>query len=156
MNYEMNDGMIGISDDRLQHVRGVATRAYQLSKRLFGWDENKAQEMFFLGFVHDAGYQFSANQRQHEERGGNILRRSGYNYWREVYYHGSPGSPYQSDELFILNLADMQTSGKGERVSLQQRLDDIAARYGYSSEQYIRARALADELIDRLDRVKNT
>lgn len=38
-----------------------------------------------------------------------------------------------SEELFILNLADMITSSKGERCSFDERLGSVVERYGKDS-----------------------
>ena len=78
------------------------------------------------------------------------MHEIGYKHWREVYYHGNPDSPYDSDELFVLNLADMQTSSDGQRVTIEERLDDIASRYGNNSSQFILARRLAQSIEQKL------
>ena len=140
----MNDAsdVIGIGDDRLLHMRGVAERAYELAGELFHWPETKRREMFVLGFVHDIGYRFAHQQTDHEELGGSILQSSGYRYWREISSHGESESTYWSDELIVLNLADMQTGPNGERLSMDERLRDIGERYGSGSEQYVQAERL--------------
>lgn len=137
---------IGISDDRLLHVRGVARRAREIARDVFGWDDAACRDMFTLGFVHDIGYEYAEDQRDHENIGGAILRETGFKYWREVYHHGRPNCDYQSDELFVLNLADMQTDSRGNRVTLDARLADIGERYGHEAIQYTTAAALAEEL----------
>lgn len=148
---DSNDSqLIGISNNRLLHMRQVAARAQEISIEIFGWPEHKARSMFILGFLHDIGYAFSSDQRQHEELGGECLHEIGYKHWREVYYHGNPDSPYDSDELFVLNLADMQTSSGGQRVTMEERLDDIASRYGNDSLQFILAQRLAQSIEKKL------
>ncbi|SCW51475.1 hypothetical protein SAMN02910400_01098 [Lachnospiraceae bacterium C10] len=75
-------------------------------------DEFYAKKMFHLGLVHDIGYQFTDNSKEHAHVGGEFLREEGYEYWKEVYDHGNPDLPKRpSDEWFILNMADMQTDG---------------------------------------------
>ena len=74
------------------------------------------------------------------------LRTTGYKYWHEVYHHGRPNYDYQCDELFTLNLADMQTDSRGNRVTLDARLADIGERYGNDAIQYTTAAALAEAL----------
>jgi len=137
---------IGISDDRLLHVRQVARRAQEIAHDVFGWDDTKCREMFVMGFVHDIGYEYAEEQREHENIGGELLRGTEFSYWKEVYHHGRPGSSYQSDELFVLNLADMQTDSRGNRVTVDERLNDIASRYGKDAIQYTTADELAKEL----------
>lgn len=149
----MDRGYLGIDNNRLLHMRAVGERAAELGKSLFGWDEGKCQELFVLGYLHDVGYQYSRLQLDHEEIGGLLLKTSGYKYWQEVYYHGVPGSSYQSDELLILNLADMGTSKDGRRISMAERLKDIAERYGDESEQYCKAAVLIKEIRERLESI---
>ena len=134
--------VLGISDDRLLHMRGVAERAYELAGELFGWPEEKRREMFVMGFLHDVGYRFVEQQTEHEECGGRILGSSGYGYWREIQHHGAPDSTFWSDELLILNMADMETGPNGDHVTMVERLRDIGDRYGDESEQYTRAEQL--------------
>lgn len=151
-----NSSTIGLSNDRLLHVRQVAKRAQEISVEIFRWSETKAKAMFILGFLHDVGYAFSSDQRQHEELGGEILRENSYEYWREVYFHGDPDSPYDSDELFVLNLADMQTSSDGRRVTIEERLEDIATRYGKDSSQFTLAQRLANSLEQKLKTINDS
>ena len=148
------DDYLKIDDDRLLHVRGVGERAEELAHELFDWDEDKCREMFVLGYLHDVGYQYSRDQLEHEEIGGELLKRAGYQYWREVYYHGVPEPEYQSDELMILNISDMETSKDGRRISMDERLADIADRYGDDSKQYIKAKKLVTELKNWLSDIR--
>lgn len=74
------------------------------------------------------------------------MKEAGYSYWREVRWHGMPCAPYYSDELLVLNIADMLVSKGGERIPLSQRLDDIGRRYGLDSEQLVQAKRLACEI----------
>ncbi|MCI6845344.1 MAG: HD domain-containing protein [Coriobacteriaceae bacterium] len=135
-----------IDDDRLLHVRGVGERAEELANELLDWQEAKCRAMFMLGYLHDVCYQYSRNQLEHEEIGGELLKQAGYQCWREVYYHGVPEPEYQSGELMILNIADMETSKDGRRISMEERFADIANRYGSDSEQYTKAARLAAKL----------
>ena len=68
--------------------------------------------MFILGILHDIGYEYSSVQTEHPKIGGNLLRRQGYKYWQEVYYHGRSYSLYSSLPLQLLNTADLHTDGK--------------------------------------------
>lgn len=106
-------------------------------------DEFYAKKMFHLGLVHDIGYQFTDNNKQHAHVGGEFLKEEGYEYWREVYDHGDPNLMERpSDECFLLNIADMRTDSKGNRVTFDERLKDIGERYGTKSDEYILARKL--------------
>lgn len=105
-----------------------------------------SEDMFYLGLIHDAAYEFVDNQEEHEHKGGEILRSNGYRYWREVYYHGNPESEYDSAELRLLNYADMTTGPDGKDMAIDERLADIAERYGEASSQYLNAKLLANKI----------
>ena len=63
---------IGISEDRLHHILGVARKDYEISINL-GYDEEFAQKMFTLGWLHDIGYEFSQNPSEHAEISADML-----------------------------------------------------------------------------------
>ena len=136
-----------ISDERLAHMRSVGRRAQLIAEQIGVRDQKSLQDIFLLGYLHDVGYEFSDDQSDHARVGGEILRRNGYPYWREVYYHGDPDTGYSSQLLDILNTADMVTDPNGDSVTLDKRLEDIADRYGRDSSQYIKARELAEQLV---------
>lgn len=64
---------IGISEDRLHHILGVAKKAYSLAKEM-GYTENSARRMFMLGWVHDVGYEFLEAPEEHPNVGAEMLR----------------------------------------------------------------------------------
>lgn len=132
-------------DKRMAHSIAVAIKLKQLSQKLSDKKEY-AEDMFYLGLLHDAGYEFSNIQEEHEQRGGEILKRNGYKYWREVYYHGNPNPPISSPELFLLNYADMTTGPNGETMTLEERVSEIAQRYGEATSQYKTALLIAKQL----------
>lgn len=136
---------IGISSDRLRHCLAVARLMYELAVEK-GWQESKCQEMFLLGYIHDIGYEFCENQPDHPLVGAKLLKNQGYKYWREVRYHGTITDKYDSDELEMLNIADMTIDSSGEHVSAENRLLDIKGRYGEESKQYKDAELLAHKL----------
>ena len=137
--------MIGISDDRQKHCIGVARLMYEMSLQK-GWGLEKSKEMFTLGFLHDIGYEFSEKQEEHPQIGGTLLKEQGYKYWKEVYYHGTVTDEYQSEELMLLDVADMLIDSCGVRVEAAERLEDILRRYGVESKQYKEAKLLANKL----------
>lgn len=138
------DRPITITNDRLQHMLGVARACHEYSESLFGWDAEKCEEMFLMGLVHDFAYEFVSDQREHEHRGGEVLRRvgGGVVYADEIFLHGEPDVDDWSDELFILNYADLTTSSSGERCSFAQRLGSVVDRYGEGSVQVERMRGV--------------
>ena len=103
-------------------------------------------ELFILGMLHDIGYEFSETQSEHNTKGGLILKEQGYKFWKEVYYHGVPQTTYQSPELMLLNAVDMTIGPDGTELTMNERLDDIALRYGKGSVQYLEAIKLMEML----------
>lgn len=152
----MTDAMpaIGMDENRLRHCHGVGVKASELGRVLFGWPDEKCQEMFVMGYLHDIGYQFAHKQSEHEELGGDLLRSLGFTYWAEIFNHGNPDSAYQSNELLVLNLADMLTSKDGSATTVPARLDDIASRYGVESTQYVAAKRLAEVLVAQVQEIE--
>ena len=136
---------IGISSDRQNHIIQVVRKMYSLAKKL-GWSEEKAKEMFLLGLVHDCGYEFSTIQSEHAHIGGEILKKLGFRYWREVYEHGNPNADYESEELKILNIADFTVSLNRQVITPKDRVIDIGKRYGTDSIQYTDSEKLGKDL----------
>lgn len=137
---------LGIDDNRLIHSREVGRLAARLAGDVFGWNKARCQQMFLLGLVHDCGYEFAGEVLGHPVAGGELLKGAGFSLWREVRWHGIPRASYHSDELLILDIADMLVGRDGSRMPLSQRLDDIGQRHGFDSRQYVQARELAGEI----------
>lgn len=133
-----------MDNNRLKHSYGVACKMIELGKERKLSEEN-LQELFILGYVHDIGYQFCNNEK-HNIIGGNLLKDNGYNYWKEVYYHGVPNCEYKSLYLNILNTADMMIDKFGNDVGFDKRLEDIKNRYGQDSIQYNNCVKIVNEL----------
>ena len=100
------------------------------------------QKLYILDYNHDIGYEFSEDKLEHNIIDGNLLKDNGYEYWKEVYYHGNPNTEYESLFLKILNMADMQIDKYGNDVGYEKRLADIENRYGISSIQYLNSKAI--------------
>ena len=139
---------IGISENRLHHILGVARRAYAIAKER-GHNEEFARKMFMAGWLHDVGYEFSEKQDQHPYESARLIRLAVEDGWHEpahvlssvekaVKEHGRYTEKV-TEEYVILNMADMLTDPKGNEVSVMQRLDDIKERYGEYSDQYLTA-----------------
>ena len=125
-----------ITDNRWKHILGVARKAKVLALRLRPDDLVFAEDMFLLGVLHDIGYEFMENNVSHAAVGGEILKRAGYRHWQEIALHGDERVDEMSDELFILNAADMMTGPSGEDFSFEERLEEIALRFGRDSLPY--------------------
>jgi hypothetical protein len=106
------------------------------------WDKEYANDMFILWYLHDIGKQFWYTS-DHAEKWGEILRRSNYKYWQEVYYHWCVDLKYKSSELDLLNSADLQVLQDWTQVSVTQRLEDIKKRYWENSLEYKNSKELA-------------
>lgn len=121
--------------DRMKHSLAVAKKMKELALAYPEKYSVNPDEAFILGMIHDIGYEFSREQKNHANSGGNILKTQNYKYWREVYYHGIPQTEYDSPMLRLLNYVDMITGPTGEYVTIQERIEDIANRYGKGSLQ---------------------
>ena len=154
----MNDKYIGISDDRLHHILGVARKCYKIAKEE-GFDEDFCRKMFMIGWNHDVGYEFSKIQTEHPKISSVLLHQMMYfktindisvplktNY--AIYYHGKipDESIMFNDEWRILNIADMTIDSKGNEVSVDKRLEEIKERYKEDSKQYTDAINICKEL----------
>jgi HD superfamily phosphodiesterase len=125
-----------ITENRSRHILGVARKANLLAQKLKLNDNLYAEDMFLLGLLHDIGYEFNPSNSNHAATGGEILKRSGYKYWKEVALHGDETVEQMTDELFILNCADMTTGPNGEDFSFDERLEELAHRFGKESSPY--------------------
>lgn len=125
-----------ISENRWKHILGVARKAKMLAEKLKPDNAQYAEDMFLLGVMHDLGYEFMESNASHAAVGGEMLKRSGYKYWQEVALHGDETVENMTDELFILNCADMMTGPSGEDFTFEERLEEIASRFGKDAMPY--------------------
>ena len=133
-----------ITEDRINHIMAVA-RLMKDNAEKVGLDK---QEMFTLGLLHDIGYEFGDSE-EHHILGAEILKKQNYKYYKEVLYHGKPNTEFTSTAFDLLNYADMHIDKKGNFVSFENRLKDIAERRGEDSIPYINCKAIIDDLISR-------
>lgn len=121
-----------ISEHKMAHVRAVAEMMYDEALAR-GWGEDKAEDMYLLGFIHDIGYMLGPDH--HAKSGSAILKRSMYAYAWEVRMHGTyVGTP--SPELELLWLCDLSIDSCGNRCSTDERLEHVGERFGKESPQY--------------------
>lgn len=134
-----------MNDDRLKHSLSVARKMVEIatSKNM---TEEEINNCFLIGFNHDIGYEYSKNGINHGQIGGELLKKTNFKFWREIYYHGNADSDYKSVYLDILNQADMQIDKYGNDVGYTKRLEDIKNRYGENSTQYLNAYKLIDKI----------
>ena len=103
--------------------------------------------MFLLGVMHDIGYEFVEHVADHAYVGGEILKQSNYQYWQEISQHGNIAVENMSDELFILNCADMTTGPNGEDFTFEERIEEIAKMIS-SNKDDITSQRLAEDMIN--------
>lgn len=141
----MKTEYVGISEDRLHHIIGVARKCYEISKSM-GMPEDFCRRMFMLGWNHDVGYEFSVEKREHPSVSEGMLKlinvtngsKESSKVLHAVRKHGM-STKTKSLEWRILNEADMTTDSKGNDVDVFGRLKDIAERFGIDSEEYANA-----------------
>ncbi len=71
-----------------------------------------------------------------------MLNRQRNKYANEIKCHGDVNCEYSSKELDLLNFADMHTNRKGEYVTFEERIEDIANRRGIDSAVYISSKII--------------
>lgn len=137
---------IGITENRLHHILGVARKAYQIAKQM-GKDERFCRRCFMLGWLHDVGYEFSIMPEQHPEKSAEMLLSltdnpaisdSEKKAYTAIRCHGSY-TAHMTDEYKILTAADMTVDADGKEVDVMTRLEGIKQRYGERSNQYLTA-----------------
>ena len=74
-----------MDENRSLHSLGVAKKMVEIGKNK-GLSTEELNDLFTLGIVHDVGYQFGTSA-MHQKNGGLVLKKNGYRYWQEVYYH---------------------------------------------------------------------
>lgn len=144
------DEYIGISENKIKHILGVANECYKISKEKYKIEEDFCQRMFIIGFLHDIGYAFSENREDHPEIGFDLLLdifgiSENVDSFLAVKYHGLPDAP-QFVELKILNEADLSVDSRGNIVGPEKRLLDVKDRYTEDSKEYKNALSLAEKL----------
>ena len=134
-----------MNNDRLNYSFSVARKMMDIAKNK-NLTEEEINNCFLIGFNHDIEYEFTINGVNHNFISGEILKRSGFKYWKEIYYHGEIDIEYSSLYLDILNQADMQIDKYGNDVSYDKRLEDIRERYGEESKMYSKCLKLVNEI----------
>lgn len=143
---EPPEEFIGITENRLHHILGVARKAYAIAKER-GHGEEFARKMFMIGWCHDVGYEFSKKPTDHPNRSvtmmlllndsctSNDLKQNSIAAVRD---HGKYIED-ATEEWTILNMADLLVSPDGRLIDVKERLDGIKERYGEFSDQYLNA-----------------
>ena len=145
-----------MDNNRLMHSYNVGKKMMEIGK-LYNLSDEELKELFVLGFNHDIGFEFTTNGVNHDKIGGELLKKSNYKYYKEIYYHGKLTDEYSSLYLDILNMADMQIDKYGNDVGYENRLKDIESRYGSDSIVYNNCLELVEYLktIDKISEKHN-
>ena len=126
-----------LTKSRLNHSIGVARKCYILAKEL-NKPEDFCRKMFFLGYIHDIGYEFGTNEN-HADICVDILQSLGVlDEVGSIKYH-SKYPCIHTLEWKILSIADLTVDSEGNYVDVNVRLQDIKHRYGEHSNQYLTA-----------------
>ena len=134
-----------MDEDRIKHSLEVARKMVEIAKKN-NLNEEDIKNCFVIGFNHDIGYEFCIDKMEHNKIGGEILKASGFKYWKGIYYHGEIDVEYESLYLKILNQADMQIDKYGNNVGYGRRLEDIKIRYGENSIVYNKCCKLVEKV----------
>ena len=137
--------MVGISNDRMQHILSVARQCYQIAKNKYQLSEEECRKAFMIGFLHDVGYEFSETNLEHPVKGKELIQQTLGVELPEIQEHGNPDAE-QTLYLSILNEADMTVDSKGNVVSVEERLIDIKSRYSEDAIEYLKPLQLAKKL----------
>ena len=134
-----------MDEDRIKHSLAVASKMVEIAKKN-NLNEEDIKNCFVIGFNHDIGYEFCIDKMVHNKIGGEILKASGFKYWKEIYYHGEIDVEYETKKIKILNQADMQIDKYGNNVGYGRRLEDIKIRYGENSIVYNKCCKLVEKV----------
>ena len=130
---------------RYQHCYSVGCKMYWYAKEVWRWDEQRCRDMFVLGNLHDIGYAFDGGKGIDGVALAETMK-SYYPYADEILYHAKYQENCVSDEMKLLYYADMTVDGKGNWVTVDERLSDLISRYGKESEVVIESIEIADKL----------
>ena len=132
---------MGFSEDRAWHSRGVAL----LMQRLAPLMGLPADRMLLVGWMHDLGYALGDSER-HAETMGRLLTAEGFEYASVVRRHGTNDIDYDNPVDILLNVADMSVDGQGHLVSFEQRISDVAERWGENHPRVGQCRRVCERL----------
>lgn len=138
-------------ENRLAHAHQVGLRAMELGRKLFGLKTTACRELFIVGKLHNIGPYLGARKDNVLPSTFEALKRSGLRLANLVGEMGKAHPIENSQELFVLNVADMQTSLAGHPVSFEQRLHELEELYGPNSHQHHQAQELIASLSKTLD-----
>jgi len=75
-----------IDDNRLKHSIAVARKMQEIACN-YNLSEEDKNNLFVIGLNHDIGYEFTKISTNHNKIGGEILKNTGFKFWKEIYNH---------------------------------------------------------------------
>lgn len=140
-----------IRENKIAHIHRVAECMYEHASEY----ELSSEEMYILGLLHDIGYLKGATN--HAVNGSKLLQSVGYDLYDIVAWHGKTPAMYMEaknvseipKELILLWAADLTIGSDGSELGFNERLKDIANRYGVCSTQYKNAEETVNWLISK-------
>lgn len=123
--------------NRLKHCYATGKIMEYIGK-IIGASEEEQYEMFALGYIHDAMYDFEtdASTDAHAKIASKIF---GEKFMNEILHHSAVTDNFHSKWLDFLYLADMMSAGDGRDkivISMAERMKDIEARHGHDKVYY--------------------
>ena len=146
--------MSGISVRKMSHMLSVARRCYDIAKDVYHLSEEESRKYFLMGLIHDFGYEFSEETKDHPSIAAEVLKSMTID---DIVSIGDAikdhGKLYKADHCtkydLILNQADLEVDSIGNIVTVQERLADIGTWYGENSRQYNNALKTAEFLKEK-------
>ena len=143
--------MAGMTTNQALHSLGVAKECERLAN-VAGWESDPQRAAYLMGWLHDCGKNWEPGFEGHGEwLADDLVRILGVSgpYSDCLMYairrHGLGADEDASRSrrpddasvwLDILGAADMTVDSTGRNVTFEERLDDVASRYGADSEVY--------------------
>lgn len=131
--------MNGISKNKMNHILGVARECKKLAEEK-GLPEDMQNACFVMGFLHDIGYEkcnraTTTTHPQHSYAMICDFEKYKYEILQAIRAHGNK---YDNLSVFdeILNTADLTTDYKGDKTSIEQRIESIKHVHGENSMHY--------------------
>lgn len=139
-----------MNNNLYKHTEGVALLCHYLAKAAIPYDSRFAKDMYIIGMLHDFAKDVDFFPgAEYSTRGEAALKQLHFPYAETIGNHGNP-TEIKTIEALILNTADMSVMPNGTVVSFEERLNDIARRYGDNSEEYINSCKVIDVIKEKL------
>lgn len=144
--------MAQLSEDKVNHMLGVARLCYALALNKYKQSEQFCKKMWLIGYCHDIGYEFvrdlMPDTNRHASVAEDIIWSTFGGSSKAALAISEHGKKTSQDylELRILNEADLLVDGTGRMITIEERLQDLRVRYGEQSPEYRNSSWLAQEL----------